>query len=457
MPAQLATAVATVERWAATAPELGGDFTADSTAATAYWGRGTELLADLPDRPERTPEQQALARAVHTAGRRLRRGFVHRHGDRLHDELTDGGRALARLPELAYGAAELVPGLTPGRETVAAELTHSQPAKEGWEADQGVLFWGLLRSARSGGRIQRAMLRPTSRAQRLLPGFRRSGTADLGVVTLDRRGTAGHITVRNLSCLNAEDNTLAEDLETAVDLVLLDDDLKVGVVRGAPMTHPRYLDRRVFNAGINLTDLYHGRISLVDFLLRRELGYISKIIHGLDVTDPAEGPDPAVPEVREKPWIAAVDTFAIGGGMQLALAFDHVVADPAAYFSLPAVQEGIIPGAANFRLSRILGPRLARQVILGGRKIHATDPEARLLCDEVVETERIDAAVDAAADWLQAPSVVSNRRMLNLVDEPLGQFREYLARFALEQSERLYAEDVMEILERTWIKRGGRG
>lgn len=450
MPAHLATAVAAIERWTAQQPELRDDFTVDSAAASAFWGRAEEILADLPDRPDRTPEEQAAAQRVHDVSRRLRRGFVHAHGERLHDELTDGGRRPARLDELAYAAAERVAHLSPTRAEIAAELTRIQPLKEGREADQGILFWGLLRSGRSGAHVLRSMLRPTGRALGLLEELRRSGAVDLGVVSVERRGGVGHVTVKNLSCLNAEDNTLAEDLETAVDLVLLDDGIRVGVVRGAPMTHPRYRDRRVFNAGINLTNLYHGQISLVDFLLRRELGYISKIVNGLVL----DGDCPSDPQVAEKPWIAAVDTFAIGGGMQLALAFDHVIADKEAWFSLPAVQEGIIPGASNFRLSRILGPRLARQVILGGRKIHAAEPEARLLCDEITDSDSVGAAVDAAADYLQAPSVVANRRMLNLVDEPSDQFREYMARFAFEQSKRLYSDDVMEILERTWISRG---
>ena len=60
---------------------------------------------------------------------------------------------------------------------------------------------------------------------------------------------------------------------------------------------------------------------------------------------------------REKPWVAGVDSFAIGGGCQYVLAMDYVVAASDAY--MPARKEGIIPGAAN-RLPRFVGARMAR-------------------------------------------------------------------------------------------------
>ncbi|GGO95610.1 (3,5-dihydroxyphenyl)acetyl-CoA 1,2-dioxygenase DpgC [Wenjunlia tyrosinilytica] len=437
----------------ANAPLLTGDFTADTAAVGAQLSTAREQLAELPPRRERSPEQHTLGEAVLDRARAARLGFVRAHGQRLHDELTDAGRTAPRLPELAFGAADLLPGLAPTREVIAAERRRIQPDKEGHEVDQGILFWGLLRARVAGSRLMDAMRRPTPRALAALEEFRRAGAAELGTVTVERRDGIGHVTVHNVSCLNAEDNALADDFETAVDLVLLDDSVHVGVVRGARMTHPRYAGRRVFNSGINLTQLYNGQISLVDFLLRRELGYINKILRGIRT----EAGDPAAPdECVEKPWVAAVDTHAIGGGMQLLLVFDHVIAETGAYFTLPAVQEGIVPGAANFRLSRVVGHRLARRIILGGRKVRAADPEALLICDEVVEPGRMDKAVRSAAERLDNPSVAGNRRMLTVADEPAERFREYMAEFSLEQSRRLYSRDVMDNLERTWISRAQR-
>jgi thioesterase DpgC len=146
----------------------------------------------------------------------------------------------------------------------------------------------------------------------------------------------------------------------------------------------------------------------------------------------------------EKPWVAAVDTFAIGGGAQILLVFDCVLAASDAYFSLPAAKEGIIPGASNFRLGRAVGPRLARQLILGGRRLRASEPEARFVFDEVHESEALDEAVEAALRRLRGSAVLANRRMLNLAEESQSEFRTYMADFALQQSFRLYSPDVID-------------
>ena len=282
------------------------------------------------------------------------------------------------------------------------------------------------------------MLRPTPRALRLLPEFSRTGVADLGSVRVERRDGAARLTMCRDDCLNAEDNQQVEDMETAVDLALLDPDVEVGLLRGGAMTHPRYRGRRVFSAGINLKALHAGGISLVGFLLRRELGYISKLWRGILAEDGTRWDSPTL----QKPWVAAVDGFAIGGGMQLLLVFDHVLAAADAYFSLPAAQEGIVPGAANLRLTRSVGPRLGRQIILEGRRIWATEPAASLLVDEVVEPANMDEAVERSLRRLQGPAVAANRRMLNLAEEPPEEFRRYIAEFAVQQAGRLYSEDV---------------
>jgi thioesterase DpgC len=234
-------------------------------------------------------------------------------------------------------------------------------------------------------------------------------------------------------------------METAVDLALLDDDVHVGVLRGGPMTHRRYLGRRVFSAGINLIHLRSGQISFVDFLLRRELGFISKIVRGLFLEE--REPSWRAPPT-EKPWLAAVDTFAIGGGAQLLLVFDQVIAAADSYFSLPAAREGIVPGAANFRLPRFAGARMTRQIIIGGRKVWASEPDARLLFDEVVDPAAMDSGVEAAVGPLDNPAVVANRRMINLAEEPLDAFRQYMAEFALDQVERIYSLDVIDTLNK---------
>lgn len=130
------------------------------------------------------------------------------------------------------------------------------------------------------------------------------------------------------------------------------------------------------------------------------------------------------------------------------MVFDHVLAASDAYFSLPAAKEGIIPGVANLRFTRFAGPRLARQVILEGRRIRASEPAAGLLVDEVVEPEELDAAVERSLARLDGEAVLANRRMLNLADEPPDAFRTYMAEFALQQALRLYGSDVIDKIGR---------
>ncbi|WP_053645806.1 (3,5-dihydroxyphenyl)acetyl-CoA 1,2-dioxygenase DpgC [Streptomyces sp. XY431] len=396
-------------------------------------------IAGLPEPDRRSAGQRAAAAAARDAARAIRARFLDAHADAVYDHLTARRTVDLRLAELVTVAATAYPGLVPTTEQLAAERSRPQAAKEGHEIDQGIFLSRVLASPTAGRHLLDTMLLPTPRALRLLPDFERTGTADLGSVRIERRDDAAHLTMCRTDSLNAEDDRQVEDLETAVDLALLDPAVRVGVLRGGEMTHPRYRGKRVFSAGINLKSLHAGDISLVDFLLRREMGYIHKLVRGVRAEQPAHWRSATV----EKPWIAAVDSFAIGGGAQLLLVFDQVIAAADSYLSLPAAQEGIVPGASNFRLGRAAGPRLSRQVILRGRRIRATEPDARLLVDEVVEPSGMDAAVERAVAELRGPAVVPNRHMLNVAEEPPEEFRRYLAEFALQQALRLYSDDVI--------------
>ncbi|MFI7498069.1 (3,5-dihydroxyphenyl)acetyl-CoA 1,2-dioxygenase DpgC [Streptomyces sp. NPDC049687] len=397
------------------------------------------VLAGLPRPAGRGPAAREAAEAAKDAARAARSRFLDTHAEDVYDRLTDGRTRALRLDELVEAAAAVYPGLVPAPERIAEERSRPQADKEGHEIDQGILLRAMLRSPAAGPHLLDAMLLPTARATRLLPEFQRTGVLETESVHLERRDGVARLTLCRGDRLNAEDERQVDDMETAVDLALLDPGVRVGLVRGGEMTHPRYRGRRVFSAGINLKSLSSGGISLVGFLLRRELGYLRKIAHGLALGDAASW------HTRRagKPWLAAVDGFAIGGGTQLLLVFDHVVAASDAYFSLPAAKEGIVPGAANFRLGRFTGPRTARQIILGGRRVRAAEPEARLLVDEVVEPEEMDAAIERGLDRLDGEAVLANRRMLNLAEEPEDAFRAYMAEFALQQALRIYGEDVI--------------
>ena len=427
------------EQWPDRPPALSGHLDQDMTLLEAYTTSGDAVLSALPPKSQRATQQQLTAAEVHAGCRRLRASFMSLHAEAVYQLLTRDGTDRPRLDALAVTASAAFPGLVPTPGQLATEHCLIQAEREGREIDQGIFFGAVLASPAAGTHLLKSMLRPTDRSLKLLDEFRATGEADLGAARIRRVEHAAHVTIHNGHCLNAEDNELVDALETAIDLALLDPEVTAGVVRGAVMTHPRYAGRRVFSAGINLKHLSQGRISFVDFLLRREAGFISKLLRGLLVDD-GEGGTEAV----EKPWLAAVDAFAIGGGAQLLLVFDRVLAASDSYFSLPAANEGIVPGVSNLRLSRLAGGRLARQVILWGRRIYAGEPESRLVFDEIVEPSDMDEAVERSLRQLASPAVAANRHMLIHSEEPLDMFREYLAEFSPRQAVRLYSADVIE-------------
>ncbi|MFB7918191.1 (3,5-dihydroxyphenyl)acetyl-CoA 1,2-dioxygenase DpgC [Streptomyces sp. NPDC056061] len=434
---------ATDGSWTApTAPA--GELAIDAEALAHRVAEAERLLAQLPPVPDRTQAEARRANVLHAGCRAARHTFLDRHADAVYDTLTAGRTRRPRLAELAAEAAVRFAGLVPDAEQLAEERTRVQAHKEGREIDQGIFFGALLRSPVAGTHLIESMLRPAPESAARLAEFRSLNRLELDAVLLERHGDAAHVTFRNAHCLNAEDNRLITDLETAVDVVLLDDRVRVGVLRGGPVDHPRHAGKRVFSAGINLKELRAGAISFVDFLLGRELGYVNKLARGLLGDDPAG--------TVTKPWVGVVDSFAIGGGMQLLLVLDRVIAEEGAFLSLPAADEGIVPGLGNLRLTRLTGARTARQVILSGRRIHTDEPAAALLIDEVVPTERLDEAVQRAVHDLAGPAVAANRAMLTLAEEPLELLRGYLARFAVVQAERTYSPDVLAKAERHWAR-----
>ncbi len=283
-----------------------------------------------------------------------------------------------------------------------------------------------------------------------LPRLQRDGRVELATATIQRQGRATVVEMRNPRFLNAEDDGMLDDFEIAVDLAIMDDATQVAVLRGGHVAHPKYAGRRIFCAGINLTHLYHGRIPFLWFA-RRDLGPVNKIFRGL-ATPGIAAEDPSA-ATREKPWIAAVDGFAIGGGCQLLLVMDYVLAARDAYLTLPARKEGIIPGAANLRLPRFTGDRIARQLICNGRGLDCDSPEGRLICDEIAAPEAMDAALARVVEDLTASGAVSligNRRALRVGAEPLDTFREYMAVYLREQALCLFSPQLIANLEQHW-------
>ena len=162
---------------------------------------------------------------------------------------------------------------------------------------------------------------------------------------------------KNPRHLNAEDDTTIDGAEIAVDLAILDAQTQIGVLRGNYVQGGKYDGRRMLGSGINLTHLYHGKIPFI-WYLQRDLGIVNKLFRGVAREDMT--PDDVSGYTMEKPWMAVVEQFAIGGHCQYLLTMDYVLAARGTFLSLPARKEGIIPGAANMRLPRFTGERIAR-------------------------------------------------------------------------------------------------
>jgi enoyl-CoA hydratase/carnithine racemase len=378
-----------------------------------------------------------------------RESYLREHAEEIYADLTDDLATPLRVEELVERAAERFPGLAPTRAELAAERERPLAEKEGAEIAQGLLLAHVLASPRAGAHLVWAMLRPTPEALERLPELQASGEVDLGAAVVRREGAAGVVEMRNPRHLNAEDDTTLAATEVAVDLVLLDPDVEICVLRGGVVDHPRYAGRRILGAGINLTHLYRGLISYL-FYVVRDLGYVNKIYRGLSGPEPLRGP---LEETTEKLWIAAAETYAIGGACQLLHVVDHVIAERGCRLYLPARKEGIIPGASNLRLPRVVGDRIARQAILSGREFEAGTPDGDLLCDEVVEPGEMDAAIARRVDALTSSGLVNaaaNRRALRLGQEPGDVFRAYMALYAREQAFCHFSPALVRNLERNW-------
>lgn len=372
----------------------------------------------------------------------------------LYEELTDGRTRFVRLDELCRHAAALRPDLLPSAAELAAEAAHMQRDKHGVERKQGAFLAEVLDDPVAGAHLCHAMLLPHPASAARLAEYAATGALELPGASVARVGKASVVTTRNPRFLNAEDESTLDGFEIAIDVATLDPHSEICVLRGGAVEHPKYAGRRLLGAGINLTHLYQGKIRYLWFLIR-DLGLVNKLYRGVALPDvpPEQGG-------VEKPWIAVVEGFAIGGHCQILLTVDYTIAADDAYLTLPARKEGILPGAANLRLPRFVGDRIARQAIMNERRIDCASPEGRLICDEIVAPEQVDAAIGAIIDRLTNAGVVSaagNRRAIRIAQEPLDVFRRYMSVYAREQAHCYLSPALVQNLERHWDAARRRG
>jgi len=431
-------------------PRDTGDFAGDCARYSRFWESSAARLARLPAKPARNADEAQAAEQIKREARAARSRFLAAHAETVYDRLTQKRSRFIRVEQLVYDAATLVPGLVPTREEVAAEAPLIQRDKEGHEIDQGIFVSAVLANPHAGRHLCHAMLLPHAGTAGRLLELEKNARVDLGAAEVFRIGEAAHVIQKNPRHLNAEDATTLDAAEIAVDLAILDPRTQICVLRGGTVQSGKYRGRRVLGSGINLTHLYHGRVPFI-WYLQRDLGIVNKIYRG--VARPDAMPDDVTGTTQEKPWIAVVEGFAIGGHCQYLLVMDYVLAAQDAFMSLPARKEGIIPGAANLRLPRFTGDRIARQAIMTERRFECDSPEGRLICDEVVAGGDMDGAIERVVERLTGSGVVSaaaNRRAFRIAQEPFDLFRNYFALYALEQAYCHFSPALIENLERNW-------
>ena len=189
---------------------------------------------------------------------------------------------------------------------------------------------------------------------------------------------AAHVALLTLdrpSQLNALNDALLQRLATALERLDADPDCRCIVITGA--------GDRAFAAGADIKELIDQTPeSLV-----------------------AEGTFEVWDRIRRirKPIIAAVRGYALGGGCELAMACDMIVAGDDAQFGQPEIKIGVIPGAGGTqRLTRAIGKARAMELILTGRSIDAREADALGLVTSVVPAEATVAAALALAGRIAA-------------------------------------------------------
>jgi enoyl-CoA hydratase/carnithine racemase len=135
------------------------------------------------------------------------------------------------------------------------------------------------------------------------------------------------------------------------------------------------------------------------------------------------------------PLVAAVSGYALGGGCELALACDMIVASESAEFGQPEILLGIIPGGGGTqRLARVVGKQRAMELVLTGKRIHAAEAERLGIVNQVAPGDGwLDAALELAGVVAQRPPLAvrfAKQAVLAADETPLGA--------GLEQERRLF-------------------
>ena len=207
-------------------------------------------------------------------------------------------------------------------------------------------------------------------------------------VLVERRERVGLITLNRPKSLNALNRQLAQETLRALQAFDADDRVGAIVIAGSP---------RAFAAGADIAEM--AEKSFTNF-------YMDDFLASWD-------------QVRliGKPIIAAVSGFALGGGCELALLCDFIIASEDAQFGQPEIKLGVLPGiGGSQRLTRAVGKSLAMDMVLTGRSIGAAEAKAAGMVARVVPpTDLLQTALEAAHTIAayNAPAVKMAKQAVN--------------------------------------------
>ncbi|MFI2651959.1 MULTISPECIES: enoyl-CoA-hydratase DpgD [Micromonospora] len=237
-------------------------------------------------------------------------------------------------------------------------------------------------------------------------------------VRYDKADHVARVTLDRPEVLNAMDLRMHAELAEVWDDVEADDDVRVVVLTGA--------GDRAFSVGQDLRErarLDADGVPPSSFGSRGQPGW-PRLTERFDLS---------------KPVLARVDGYALGGGFELALACDLIVASDRAVFALPEPRLGLVPGAGGaFRLSRQVPLKAAMGYLLTGRRMDADTAYALGLVNEVVPAGELDRCVAGwVADLLAcAPLALRaiKQAVLGSLDRPLPEA--FAGRYGWEERRR---------------------
>ncbi|HVM79220.1 MAG TPA: enoyl-CoA hydratase [Stellaceae bacterium] len=208
-------------------------------------------------------------------------------------------------------------------------------------------------------------------------------------ILVETRGQVGLITLNRPQALNALCDALIRELGRALDAFEADDAIGAVVITGSA---------KAFAAGADIKEM--ASRDYMDVYLRDF------------ITDGWE----RITTCR-KPIVAAVAGFALGGGCEIAMMCDTIVAAETAKFGQPEINLGVIPGSGGTqRLTRFVGKAKAMDMVLTGRMMDAAEAERSGLVSRVVPAERLleeALAVAAKIAEMSRPAVLMAKEAVN--------------------------------------------